>query len=144
MLHAAFSRLGRPTGNMRLRTMRWMLCLAICYGWISTSLFAQKVSFGVISGSQLTDDYRSLSCPDMGVTPGAPPEGCPNIRGGSFGIAEASQRFLIGPKLNVRFTPSLSVEVDALYRQIRSENTRTFMFCPPDQLPSCTMLSPFT
>ena len=135
-----------PSSKHRMqRTItRLAMCLVLSAGWISPSLFAQKVSFGVITGSQLTDDYRSLSCPDMGVTPGAPPEGCPNIRGGSFGIADASQRFLIGPKVNVRFTPSLSVEVDALYRQIRSENTRTFMFCPPDQLPSCTMLSPFT
>lgn len=123
---------------------RLAMCLVLIGGWISPSLFAQKVSFGVITGSQLTDDFRSLSCPDLGMTPIAPPPGCPNLRGGSIGVADASRRFIIGPKVNVRFTRSLSLEVDALHREIRSWNTRTFMFCPPDQLPSCTRLVPIT
>jgi hypothetical protein len=129
---------------MQSTTIRHVVFIAICCVGFSGSLFAQKVSFGVVTGSQLTEDFRSLSCPDLGVSPGVPPAGCPKLIGGAVSVADASQRFIVGPKVNIRFTRSLSVEVDALYRQIRSHTTWSFMFCPPDQIPSCAVLFPRT
>jgi hypothetical protein len=104
----------------------------LCVGAPHT--FGQKLSFGVITGAHLTDDFLSLACPDLSVSQLAPPPGCPRFVGLAIGVANASRRFIIGPKVNLRFSPSLSLEVDALHREIRSHNTRTFLFCPPTGL----------
>jgi len=122
----------------------WMITVFICVLVASPSLFGQRVSFGAITGGQLTEDFQTLSCPDVAVSQLPPPSGCPALRGGSIGVADASERFIIGPKVDIRFTPSFSVEVDALRRQIRSQQSRTTQFCPPDQRPDCTTLVPFT
>jgi len=90
---------------------------------VSPSLFAQKVSFGAITGGQITEDFEPASIA---------------FNGGSIASANASDGFIIGPKVDIRFTPSFSVEVDALRRQIKSQQSRTFQFCSPDQLPECT------
>jgi len=46
--------------------------------------------------------------------------------------------------VNVDFSRSISLEVDALHREIRSHNTSTFLYCPLDQVPDCTMPVPMT
>jgi hypothetical protein len=122
----------------------WILTFLICCWGASPSLFGQRVSFGAITGGQITEDFRTLSCPDIGVSQLPPPSGCPALSGGSITVANQSDRFIVGPKVDIRFTPSFSVEVDALRRQIRSQESRTFLFCPPDQLPECTTLVPTT
>jgi len=128
--------------------MQWTpiarITLILCLPGLAPHSFGQKVTFGAITGAQLTDDFRSLSCPDLGVTPNALVAGCPNIRGGSFTVANASRGFIIGPKVNIQFSSSWSIEIDALHREIRSDNSRTFLFCPPQELPECTTVVPFT
>ena len=71
--------------------MQWTtiarIILILCLLEFAPHAFGQKVTFGAITGAQLTDDFRSLSCPDLGVTPNASVPGCPNIRGGSLPVA---------------------------------------------------------
>ncbi len=146
--------LGRASIFRRMnvkRAMQWkvvseLLLIAICSVCGPPHLFGQKVSFGVITGAQLTDDFRSLACPDLAVSQLALPSGCPRVLGAAISVSNASRRFIIGPKLDLRFSPSLSVEVGALHREIRSHETTTFTFtlCPPDQYPDCRTLVPTT
>jgi len=107
----------------------------------STQAPAQKVTFGAITGAQLTEDFRSLACPDLGVSPQDLVPRCPRIFGASFTTADSSQRFIIGPKVNVRFSRSFSLEVDALRREIRTEGSWTSLTCLP---PDCSTLFSFT
>jgi hypothetical protein len=107
---------------------------------LSPLAFAQRVTVGAVTGSQLTDDFRSISCPDRASST-TPPPGCPLASGASRSVANASRAFIVGPKLNIRFSTSLSVEIEALHRAIRSTQTFSSAFCLD---PDCTMLMPFT
>jgi len=66
------------------------------------------------------------------------------VFGAAIAVSNASRRSIIGPKVNVDFSESISLEVDALHREIRSHNTSTFLYCPLDQVPDCTMPVPLT
>jgi len=61
------------------------------------------------------------------------------VFGAAIAVSNASRRSIIGPKVNVDFSESISLEVDALHREIRSHNTSTYLYCPLDQLPDCSM-----
>jgi hypothetical protein len=129
--------------------MRWDVLyravgIAICYLTFSPHLIAQKISFGAITGAQLTDDFRTLACPGLQVSQIIPPPRCPSVFGAAIIVSNASRRFIIGPKVTVDFSRSISLEVDALHREIRRHNTSTYLQCRPDQLPDCTMPVPMT
>jgi hypothetical protein len=108
---------------------------------LSPLAFAQRATFGVVTGGQLTDDFRSISCPDLAGSTLPPPAGCPRAIGGSRSAVNASRAFIVGPKLNIRFSPSLSVEVEALHRAIRSTQTVSSEVCLNAD---CTTRMPFT
>jgi hypothetical protein len=129
---------------MSWRIFRNAACIVLILASYSPVLPAQKVSFGLITGSQLTGDFRSITCPDLHGFTIDPPPGCPRVSGASFSVADRSHRYILGPKLNVRFSPSFSVEVDALYRQIRTLNTSTFQTCLTFQANECTSVGPRT
>lgn len=124
------------------RSMKWInprvALLVLCCASLSPHAFAQKFTFGVVNGFQVTEDFRTLNCPDLSNANPVPD--CPRLFGGSIGVSDASRRFIVGPKLNVRFSPSFSVEVNALHRAIRTVNTRTFLFCVPVGELDCTMV----
>jgi hypothetical protein len=124
--------------------LRKVALLAVFGAAYSTSGRSQTVSFGVVTGAQLTEDFRTLHCPDLKGTEQPAPAGCPRLVGGAFGVTDASRRFIIGPKVTVHFSPLWSLEVDALHREIRTHNTRSFQICPPDQTPDCTTLASYT
>lgn len=115
--------------------------LVLCCSSLSPHAFAQKFTFGLITGINATEDFRTMVCPDLSNADPVP--GCPRLVGFSLGVSDVSSRLLIGPKLNIHFSPSFSVEVNALYRPIRTVNTRAFLFCLPVGQPDCTE-TPFT
>src|SRR5262245_26192300 len=122
---------------MQRTLMQQVLLVVIFCVTYSDHSSGQKISFGAVTGTQLTDDFRTLFCPDLNGSQLPPPPGCPRIIGGSISVSNASKVFIFGPKLNVRFSPSFSVEVDALHRPIRTNTTTSFSFCPLEQLPAC-------
>jgi hypothetical protein len=126
---------------MGLRTTAFIATVVAAF---SPCVLAQNVSFGIVTGAQLTEDFRTMHCPDMRVSPLPPPSGCPQQTGAAFGTSDASTRFIIGPKVSVRFSHSWSVEGDAQYRQIRTHSWFSSQFCPLDQIPDCTTPVPFT
>jgi hypothetical protein len=126
---------------MELRTLA---LIAIFIAAFSPSVSGQNVSFGIVTGAQLTGDFRTLHCPDLKGTDLNPPPGCPRLIGGAHGTSDASSRFIIGPKVSIQFSPSWAVEVDALHREIATHNVFSSQFCPLDQMPDCATLLPFT
>src|SRR5688572_26034360 len=126
---------------MKWTGLRYIALLVVCCASFSPHALAQKFSFGLVTGINATEDFRTVACPD--ASSADPNPDCQRFSGGSFGISDVSSRFIIGPKLDVRFSPSFSVEVNALYRPIRTVHTRTFSFCLPFGQPDCTE-TPFT
>jgi hypothetical protein len=130
---------------MQRKVLRLIVFWAICCGSLSHHVFAQKISFGVITGAQLTDDYRTLVClPLRGGQ--LPSPGCPPLAYGlAIGLSNASRALIFGPKVNLQFSPSFSLEVDALHRKIRTNTT--FATCSAQEPPDCApapFLSPGT
>lgn len=111
----------------------FLWCACFC-----THAFAQKFSFGVVSGINVREDFRTTTC--FGGTGNVNSDpGCPLFTGWlSFGVSDDSSRFIIGPKLNVRLSPSFSLEVNALHRRIRTVDTFTTTICLPLGEPDCT------
>jgi hypothetical protein len=112
-----------------------------CCPMLSPLAVAQRVTFGAVTGSQLTDDFRDITCPDLAGSILPPPPSCPLASGASRSVANASRALIFGPKLKIRLSPSLSVEVEALRRAIRSTQTISSAFCLD---PDCTTRMPFT
>ena len=79
-------------------------------GLISPAARAQRASFGVIAGTNLTDGFGSLSIPTQ------------YAGGGAFVYSSGPRNFIIGPKLEVKFPWHLSVEVDALHRNLQTSS----------------------
>jgi hypothetical protein len=123
--------------------MQWkrsLLTLIVCT-MLSPLALAQRVTFGAVTGTQLTDDFRSISCPDLAGSTLSPPPGCPLAIGASRSVANASRALIVGPKVNIRLSPSLSIEVEALHRAIRSTQTISSAICLD---PDCTTRMPYT
>ena len=117
---------------------RYMGLLFLWCACFSTQAFAQKFSFGVVSGINVRKDFRTTTCFGGPDNANSDP-GCPRFSGWlSFGVSDDSSRFIIGPKLNVRLSPSFSLEVNALHRRIRTVDTFTGTICLPLGEPDCT------
>ena len=103
---------------------RLLLCSVFAVGLFGRAWHAcaQTADLGVITGSSLTDDF------------------C-NATFSGFSVSNASRPFIIGPKLEIHLSESVSVEVDAMHREIRTHNTWRTVFSPPVQLPDGTTLS---
>jgi len=76
--------------------------------------FAQRVSFGAVTGINLVDDYRSGSVFQPPVV------GCEPLCDSAalFTFRDASSRFIIGPNVELRLSNRLLVEAEALHRRV--------------------------
>jgi len=92
--------------------------------------WGQIAEFGMITGASLRDDFKSATWT--------------SLSGSSFTVANASKPFIIGPKVEIRLSKSFSVEIDALHREIRTQDLSYSVFSPPLQLPDGTTLSAIT
>jgi len=109
------------------------LCLllataAFCF---CSHAFGQRVSFGVVTGINVVEDYRSGSVfqPSLGT--------CPEPICNSatlFRSADASSRFIIGPKVELRVWNRFSVEAEGLHRAVRRKETSQYI--PPILFPN--------
>src|SRR5262245_56705652 len=95
-------------------------CLAI-----STEIFAQKITVGVITGASVTDDFRATTTiPFAGAVV---PSGDMDLS--TTSLSNASSRFIIGPMMEVRLSKGLSLRAEALHREVRS--TTQISLSPP-------------
>lgn len=80
---------------------------------------AQRVSFGVVTGTSLLDDFPSgtVFLPCFITYPG---QICPSAI--IFSSQDASRRFIIGPKLELRLSNPFSLEAEALHRAVRQKD----------------------
>lgn len=87
---------------------------------------SQKVTFGVVTGSSLRDDFPS------GTDVRPPLVTCPQPVCASmtvFNSADASARLILGPKLELAFSRQFSIEVEALHRAVG--RTTRIDYSPP-------------
>ncbi len=101
---------------------------------IPPCLFAQKISLGVVAGTNLTDDFQAGSTTFSG---GLLPSG--EIFSETLVFAPGSRRFIIGPKVELGLPQNWAVEADALHRVLRS--TSTTLLSPGVPLPDGTRLT---
>jgi hypothetical protein len=81
----------------------------------------QRVSFGVVAGASLTNDYRSSSHPVTVIYVVPVPGGGYIQQEASGSVLEYSgpKSFLVGPSVEVQMPGNLSLEADAVYRPLR-------------------------
>jgi hypothetical protein len=77
------------------------------------SAYAQQLNVGVIAGASLTDDFR-------------PTTFTPSLGGASYHISNASDWFMVGPKIELKLPKDFAMEFDAIRRKIRSRSITTF------------------
>jgi hypothetical protein len=73
----------------------------------STTAFGQHLSYGVVVGTALTDDFNSFYLPFQGVAI--------IQKSGGKGV-------IVGPMLEWNFSQGCSFEADGLFRELRFEN----------------------
>ena len=97
-------------GKYRSATLLTLAVLS-CFFRIPAEALAQKISFGVVTGTTLMDDFPSgsIARPCVG-------NGCGSVS--IFQSNDASERFIIGASAEVAASKSLSFEIEALYRPI--------------------------
>jgi len=90
----------------------------------------------VVAGATLTDDFRN-AVRTSGNQPGAI-----IMRNGMIvhdtsttSVSNASDAFILGPKIELMLSKRLSVEAAALYRAIRSTTSTTAVWSPPLEIP---------
>jgi hypothetical protein len=71
----------------------------------------QHLTFGVLAGGSLTDDFRRTLIP--------------RADGGILAISNASQWFMFGPSLELELPKRLSLELDAIHRRVRAQRVIT-------------------
>ena len=92
---------------MRKRLGVFVAVLLSC----ATAAFSQHLSYGVVAGTALTDDFDSFYEAPIGS---GPPD---IIKSGGKGV-------IVGPMLEWRLSSPFSVELDGLYRELRFEDAR--------------------
>ncbi len=80
--------------------------------------FGRLVSFGVVLGTNLTNDFQNVSYPVI-VETGLPNGGIQSMKATSLNYS-GPKSFLVGPTFELHLPKQLSVEVDALYRPLSS------------------------
>jgi hypothetical protein len=88
--------------------------------------YAQSVDLGVITGGNLTDDFRPTSQTFLNA---------------SVQATNASKWLMLGPSLQISFGRRLSIEADAIHRNVRSRQLTTLF--TPFQLPSGITIGSF-
>lgn len=89
---------------MRPETILAIAALAAGPLSLPPSAFAQRLSIGVVAGTNLTDDFRTITFP-------------PDFRNSSLAYSD-SRSPIIGPAVELGLARHLSVEVDALHRAL--------------------------
>jgi hypothetical protein len=97
---------------------------------LTAPVSAQRLTFGVITGASLTQDFQSGSFHFAGS--GTIPDG--RTISSTFTAGPASRQLIIGPKLELRLPWNFSVEVDALHRALHSRETTTVFYSGGSQM----------
>ncbi|HYR89923.1 MAG TPA: hypothetical protein VE422_37965 [Terriglobia bacterium] len=118
------------------RTILFRVAVCVCWVFISRPGFGQKVTFGAVTGLNLTDDFKTTA---FFLPGGTLPTG--ETSSSTTFITNASRRFAIGPMLELRLPWRLSVKAEALNRPIRSTSRTTIS--PPLELPGGVVISSF-
>ena len=102
-----------------------LVFLVYCLSF-SLGAFAQRVSFGVVAGTSLFDDFRSGTVFRPSMTT-CPEQICTSAT--VFHSEDASRRLTFGPKVEVRLSNRFSLEAEALHRAIRRK--AEIQYLPP-------------
>src|SRR4051794_23242883 len=86
-----------------MRTNIWAILMAMLSAGICS--FAQKFEVGVVAGTNLTYDFRSLSLPLE--------------QGNTFLSQSQSRTFIAGPMVEFGISGNLAVEINALHRSLQ-------------------------
>lgn len=86
--------------------------------------FGRLVSFGVVLGTNLTNDFQNVSYPVI-VQTALPDGGIQSINATSLNYS-GPKSFVVGPMLEFHLPKELSVEIDAVYRPL-SSTTKTVL-----------------
>ncbi len=78
---------------------------------------AQRFSFGVIGGTNLTRDYESFGQYFLGDLNDTQPS--------YFGISSDAHGFIFGPTFEARFSRGFALEIDALHRNLTRKGSAT-------------------
>lgn len=117
------------------RSLRHVFFCILLLGVFCTTFpdraLAQKLSFGVVTGAQLTDDFRTQ---DFNYGTGDIGDGV--TRTVTRSVANASKLLIVGPRLDISFGDSFSVGLEALHRSIRTRSRNHVS--PPFVLPDGT------
>jgi len=118
--YRAVKRTGLNQGQLVL-----FLAVLSCFLRIPAEALAQRISFGVVTGATLLDDF-----PSGGIANPCVGNGC--VASSVVQSNDASQRLLIGASAEVAASKSLSFEIEALHRTIR--NNSRIDYTPPVDL----------
>src|SRR5262245_52452870 len=101
-----------------------ILSFLILIAVIPPSAFGQKATLGVVTGANLTDHFQPTVLGSPGLFSPV----------STAFFTDASQRFIVGPRFELSLPKRLSVEFEALHREIRSTSRITFSppFVTPD------------
>lgn len=80
--------------------------------------WGHSVSFGVVLGTNLTDDFRKTSSTASLLVP-TPGDGITNLNATFLGYS-GPRSFIAGPTVEVKLPRQFSVEVDAIHRPLKS------------------------
>jgi len=120
--------------------VRWnfvfRVVVSACWLLSSTPGFGQKLKLGVVTGTNLTDDFRTASYLSAG---GILPSG--ESQHFTTFLSDESRRYLVGPRLEVVLPWRLSVEAEAVNRSIRS--TSTTVISPPVEFSNGILVDTF-
>jgi hypothetical protein len=94
----------------------------------------QELSFGVIAGTNLTDDVKSGRYNYQG---GTLPSG--EISSGALVVDPGARRPIIGLKVEYRLPRNWAIEANALHRELKE--TTNMIFSPPAELPDGRRIS---
>ncbi|HSR07067.1 MAG TPA: hypothetical protein VLM42_07955, partial [Bryobacteraceae bacterium] len=92
---------------------RWLVIAAVFHA-AHMGAFAQRLSLGFIGGANLTHDFSTSS--SQYVDPSYP-NGL-----SSFVLFSDSHSLIVGPTVEVDFAKELSIEIDALHRNLELQN----------------------
>lgn len=112
--------------------MPYRLILILCL--VSFPASAQRLTFGVIAGTNLTDDVNSGQETFSG---GTLPNGQTQIN--TFIVESGGRRPIIGLQLEYQLPRNWAIEFDALHRELKS--TETSIISPPIELSNGQTLS---
>ena len=107
---------------------------AVCLLFLAGPVQSQRLTFGVIGGTNLTDDVRSGQQTYSG---GTLPNGQTQVN--TFIVESGGRSPIIGVQLEYQLPRNWAIEFDALHRELKS--TESSIISPPFELPNGQILS---